>query len=142
MPGPGSQLVEVSARALSQLGPWLKPRSQATAWARLGEGSIQCAIYHTEPSDSQQCVFDAGRAAQQAGWAMGHYQLWNNARAYPARDGQANLLPENPNNAANLQRKIKLRGFCFLSSSPLLSRGEDLGFLRNPGYSFHAGAEP
>lgn len=106
--------------------------------------AIQSAIYHTKDlTRSSVCLFAAGRAARQAGpWSIVS-SLWNNARAYPSPlIGQANLVPENPNNAANLQRKIKQRGFCFLSSSALLSTGEDLGFRRSPGYSFHAGAEP
>lgn len=106
--------------------------------------AIQSAVYHTKDLPrSSVCLFAAGQAVRQAGpWSIVS-SLWNNARAYPGPlIGQANLVPENPNNAANLQRKIKQRGFCFLSSSALLSTGEDLGFGRSPGYSFHAGAEP
>lgn len=134
--------VSHAPRALSQLGRWLKLPLTSHCLSQAGRLAIQCAIYHTDRSDSKHCVFDAGAARQAGPWGI-ISSLWNNARADPGPlSGQANLVPENPNNAANLQRKIKQRGFCFLSSSPLLSPGEDPGFVRSPGYSFHAGAEP
>lgn len=131
-------------RALSQLGRWLTAAiHKPLPGARLGEPPSNVPfITRNDLTRSSVCLMLAG--ARQAGpWGI-ISSLWNNARAYPGQPviGQANLVPENPNNAANLQRKIKQRGFCFLSSSPLLSTGEDLGFLRSPGYSFHAGAEP
>lgn len=101
-------------RACPSCGHGSSCHSQATARSQAGRSALQSAIYPTDRSGSQQSVFDAGRR-------LGHGALSAHCgvtpEPIPAGIGQANLVPENPSNVANLQRKIKHRGFCFLSSS-------------------------
>lgn len=93
---------------------------------RLGEAANQRAIYRLGHDLTQHLgVFEPGRAVWQAEglapggqtflWGcvtllrVGDYQLTVEqcqSLSWPVI-GQANLVPENPNNAANLQRKIK-----------------------------------
>ncbi|KAI1236397.1 hypothetical protein IHE44_0001689 [Lamprotornis superbus] len=70
-------------RALSQLGRWLKLPLTSHCLSQAGRLAIQCAIYPTERSDSQQFVFDAGAARQAGPWGIIR-SLWNNAKASPS----------------------------------------------------------
>lgn len=108
----------------SQLEAAPCPCSQPSPEDRLGEAANKCAVYRRrhDLTQRQRRLSLAGRGTVSSGTdiplglrnlpallRMGDYQLTVEQRQRLSGPvmRQANLVPENPKNAANLQRKIK-----------------------------------
>lgn len=120
--------------ALSQPGHGSLSHSQGTAWSQAGRGATQRAIDHTDRCDCSAVCLMHGR--------LGHGALSAHWGIITEPDRAGKPCARESQQCCKSSKKDTTERLLLLIFFTLLSPGEDLAFVRSPGYSFQAGAEP